>query len=272
VSAVAYACRAVWDHIRAFAFPHERHPSWIKVELGPPPAPPLIDGPDDAAQGGAAQAAAPPPPPPRAWCTPEGAAALQAALQGSLDALRSSDAGRASEVARAPDEGLVAQPGGAGPDAAAGLAPGLPPQAQQGQTSGPELEEAVAMLWSEGSTDGLSESPLGAGPPGASSVTDSEASWRGAGDGLGGLRGYGGGADLSSIGRLVLRLDRVVSEDSLDGTSGGGRGRGGGFGGGRGVGAGVYGVEGEAVSGAGRAAALFEVLAEEPDEDEQVRL
>jgi hypothetical protein len=146
-------------------------------------------------------------------------------MQQSLDVLRMSDIRRRTETAAAAaavaqTEGLFAESG----------------RPQGGDLSTGASSGAASQVWSEASTAGRSTSSLGF-------QSDSESD-NGSGTSDRERKGGGaafGGADLATIGRLVLRLDRVVVEVPTGGST-----------------AGV---------GGGGAAALFEVLPEDPEEE-----
>jgi hypothetical protein len=244
-AALGRAWRAVRDHVRAVIFPHELRPSWVKLDLGPP-----TSGLEGTSVAG--------------WRSLQGAEALQAGLQGALDTLRRADVQRrdeaaASEAAAGQHEswlpgGDVDAPGvhtaqsqpsellaealaaanAASAAASAATSAAGPSGVDAGAGASREGQappSAAEDPWSEASTAGRSTSSLG--------FESSSVSGDGSATSDQGRRQDGafGGADLSTISRLVLRLDRIVAE-----------------------GGGVGGIEVGCVS------ALFEVLPEEPEE------
>jgi hypothetical protein len=172
---------------------HEWGPSWVKVDVGPP------------TQGAAA------------WTTPEGAGSLQSSLQAMLDALHAQDTAWA-----APTSSCLQQPGwlAGGPAQSGFLAEQSPEQLSLQQQ---QDDRQVDERWSQWSLAGSSPDRSMHGGAATSGRRDDSSIQQqllaaAAGHMLGepadGLSTGAGPCGLGGLTRLVLRLDRVLTDDT----------------------------------------------------------
>lgn len=179
---------------RYAALPHEWGPSWVKLDVGPP----IEDSP--------------------AWATPEGAASLQDSIQATLDSLHAQDAAWAATTSGSWQQlaWLAARP--AQPELAEPLQGELLPPPQQQQQDVRQADER----WSQWSLAGSSPArsvhggAAMSGLPGESSIGQellAAAAGHVLGVGFDGLS-TGAGCGLGGLTRLVLRLDRVLTDDT----------------------------------------------------------
>ena len=187
---------------RGIALPHEQYPSWLLVDLGPPPA-----------HVGA-------------WTTPEGAVLLQQGFQHAIDKLQAKEAAAAAAANVAADRrgAMGSTPGTAA--AAAAAESGDAGQLTGGRSNGGAIGgsasedenrvlgksssrgELLQSMWSEGSTAG----------------GETQGTVLGDGSAYGSQAGYvSAGGHLARYTRLLLRLDRVKLKPGVGAGVGGER-------------------------------------------------